>query len=325
MKNYTVKRYFPEDYSQWNAFVSHAKNATFLFQRDFMEYHSDRFSDFSLLVFEDEKLVAILPANREGAVVYSHQGLTYGGFVFEANVKMKTTLDVIREVLKFLKEQQIQSVQLKTIPGIYCDYFSEEIDYACFLMQAKLIRRDCLSVIDLSGPVSFTKTRKESIRRGKKNELEIREELRFELFWQEILQPNLLKKHHAKPVHTAAEIQKLQASFPQNIRHFNVYHQNKIVAGTTVFVTKNVAHPQYISGNDDNNELGSLDYLYDYLIQDVFKDKKYFDFGPSHEQNGKKINEGILFWKNSFGAKITVQDFYEIETSNYHLLENILI
>ena len=325
MKNYTVKRYLPEDYTLWNAFVSHAKNATFLFQRDFMEYHSDRFSDFSLMVFEGEKLISVIPANRAGAVVYSHQGLTYGGFVFEANVKMKTALAAIREVLEFLHKQQIDSLQLKTIPAMYCDYFSEEINYACFLMSAKLVRRDCLSVIDLSTPLSFTKTRKESIRRGKKNDLEIREDLQFELFWNDILQPNLIKKHNAKPVHSLAEIQKLQKSFPQNIRHFNVYHQNKIVAGTTVFVTGNVAHPQYISGNDNNNELGSLDYLYDYLIQDVFNDKKYFDFGPSHEQNGTKINDGILFWKNSFGAKITVQDFYDIPTSNYHLLENILI
>jgi hypothetical protein len=61
------------------------------------------------------------------------------------------------------------------------------------------------------------------------------------------------------------------------------------------------------------------------LITEVFKEKIYFDFGPSQEQNGKKINEGILFWKESFGAKTTVQDFYEVKTANYLLLENVLI
>ena len=153
----------------------------------------------------------------------------------------------------------------------------------------------------------------------------IKEELEFDLFWNDILKPNLDKKHQAKPVHSAEEIIKLQQSFPDNIRHFNVYHNHKIVAGTTVFVTDRVAHPQYISGNEQKNVLGSLDFLYHHLITEVFKDKIYFDFGPSHEDNGKKINEGILFWKESFGAKTTVQDYYEVATANYTLLENVLL
>ena len=28
-----------------------------------MEYHSDRFTDYSLMVYEDQKLIAIMPAN----------------------------------------------------------------------------------------------------------------------------------------------------------------------------------------------------------------------------------------------------------------------
>ena len=83
MKNYTVRRYSSEYFELWNAFISIAKNATFLFHRDFMEYHSDRFQDFSLLVFEGEKLMSVLPANRVGDTVFSHQGLTYGGLVLD--------------------------------------------------------------------------------------------------------------------------------------------------------------------------------------------------------------------------------------------------
>jgi hypothetical protein len=80
VKNYTVRRYQKSDYLHWNTFVSKAKNATFLLHRGFMDYHKDRFEDYSLMVFENEKLVAVLPANRVDGCVYSHQGLTYGGF-----------------------------------------------------------------------------------------------------------------------------------------------------------------------------------------------------------------------------------------------------
>ena len=325
MKNYSVKLYTSEDYAIWNNFVSTAKNATFLFHRDFMEYHSDRFQDFSLLVFEVDKLVSILPANKVGETVFSHQGLTYGGFVFDNKIKLGEVIAITKDVLAFLNSVDITKFQLKLIPSIYTDYFSEEIEYVMFLANAKLIRRDCLSVIDLTKPFVLSKTRKESIRRGEKNNLVIKEELKFDLFWNEILIPNLAKKHNSKPVHTIDEISNLQQKFPINIRHFNVYNNDKIVAGTTVFITDKVVHPQYISGNEQKNELGSLDFLYNYLIFQVFAAINFFDFGPSHEENGMKINEGILFWKESFGAKTTVQDYYEVRTSDYHLIENVML
>lgn len=325
MKNYFIRRYTLEDYAIWNNFVSSAKNATFLFHRDFMEYHSDRFQDFSLLVFDEDKLISVLPANRVGETIFSHQGLTYGGFVFDSKIKLGEVIAITKAVLEYLHDNKISTFQLKLIPSIYTTFFSEEIEYALFLANAKLIRRDALSVIDLTKPFAVTKTRKESIRRGEKNSLVIKEELKFELFWNEILIPNLDKKHEAKPVHSLTEIIDLQQKFPENIRHFNVYHEGKIVAGTTVFITDKVAHPQYISGNEQKNELGSLDFLYSYLITKVFKDKDFFDFGISHEQNGKKINQGLLFWKETFGTKITVQNFYEVKTSDYHLLENIML
>lgn len=325
MKNYTVRKYVPEDYSKWNAFISKAKNATFLFHRDFMEYHQDRFQDFSLVILKDQNWVGVIPANRVEDTVFSHQGLTYGGLVINEKIKLGEVIDISKDVFKYLYDGNIKTFQIKLMPSMYQIYFSEEINYMLFLANAKLIRRDSLSVIDLTKPYTIIKSRRQSIRRSEVNNLEIKEEPEFDLFWNKILMPNLEKKHKVKPVHSLEEIKKLHLLFPEKIRHFNVYYEGEIVAGTTVFVTQNVAHPQYISGNEDKNELGSLDVLYHHLIATVFKDKNFFDFGISNEQQGKKINKGLLFWKESFGAKTTVQDFYEVETANYSLLENILI
>lgn len=325
MKNYTVKQYNKHYFEQWNAFVEKAKNATFLFHRDFMEYHSDRFDDFSLIVFDEkDNLVSIIPANRVEETVYSHQGLTYGGFVFTAKTKLSQAIEIVKSVLKYLSENNISKLNIKQIPSIYCDLPSDEMEYISFLLEAKLIRKDSLSVIDFKNKLKYTQTRNESINRGNKNNLEIREENNFELFWNEILIPNLSKKHNAKPVHTIEEITFLKNKFPENILHFNVYDNNKIVAGTTVFLSKNIAKPQYISGNESKNELGSIDFLYDYLIE-KFNYKNFFDFGPSNENESKNIKEGILFWKESFGARTIVQNFYQIETMNFVKLDNILL
>ena len=290
-----------------------------------MNYHSDRFHDYSLLVFDDEILVAILPANKVENVVFSHQGLTYGGLVLSEKSKLSNVILMFKSVLKFLNDSAVERLIIKTIPSFYCSNFSDELEYCLFLSQAKLTRRDSLSVIDLTKPYFISKTRKESINRGKKNGLVIKEETKFELFWNEILIPNLDKKHQVTPVHSAAEMTLLQSRFPNNIRHFNVYENDKIVAGTTVFINNHVVHPQYISGNAKKNELGSLDFLYHYLISDVFKDKLIFDFNNSNEALGTKLNEGLLFWKESFGAKTVIQNFYDVATQNYQLLESVLI
>ena len=324
MKKYLVRQYQTTDFEVWNAFISVAKNATFLFHRNFMEYHKDRFEDCSLMVFDENKLVAVLPANRVEDIVYSHQGLTYGGLVLGYSEKLSQTISIFRSILFFLNESKIEKLIIKSMPSFYCNCFSEELDYCLFIANSKTIRVDSLSTIDLTKPFFFNRSRRKNILRGKRNDLVIKEELEFDLFWNEILIPNMNKKHGVKPVHTSLEIGLLQKHFPNNIRHFNVYHNDKIVAGTTVFIADNVVHPQYISGNSDKNELGSLDFLYNQLITHVFKDKNFFDLGISNEDQGTKINEGLLFWKETFGAKTVVQRFYEVDTKNYYLLDTVL-
>jgi len=325
LKKYHVQKYKSENYVEWNEFVVNSKNATFLFHRDFMEYHQHRFEDFSLLIFDDnQNLKAILPANKLEDVVYSHQGLTYGGLVVNQKTKLQEVIEITFNLLRFLNENEISTLNLKQLPSFYTKFPSEEMEYLSFILNAKLIRRDSLSVLDLKTDYNFSKDRKQAINRGVKNGLIVKEESTFETFWNKILIPNLKQKHGAKPVHSLDEITFLKSKFPNNIRQFNVYKGDKIVAGTTIFIYDNVAKPQYISGNSDKNELGSLDFLYDFLIKE-FKHKSYFDFGPSNEENGRKIKEGILFWKESFGARTMIQNFYEIETKNFSLLEKVLL
>ncbi|AIG30619.1 hypothetical protein IA01_09140 [Flavobacterium psychrophilum] len=325
MIDYSVRPYQTKDYTLWNTFINEAKNATFLFHRDFIEYHKDKFDDFSLMVFCKEKLVAVLPANKIEDAVFSHQGLTYGGLVYSDKLKLATVLTIFQTVLRFLKNSNINTVNIKTIPAIYHTKPAEELLYALFLVDAKLHRRDSLSVINLPNNSHYSTIRKRGIQKGFSNDLVIKEVNLFTSFWEEILIPNLEQRHSAKPIHTLTEIESLQAKFPKNIRQFNVYYDNKIVAGTTIFESNQVAHAQYISANERKNELGSLDFLFHYLMTTVFKNKKHFDFGISNENLGKKLNNGLSYWKESFGASTIVQDFYEAKTSNYILLDNVII
>ena len=49
--------YTNEYKSQWNQVVEQADNGHFMIDRDYMEYHSDRFEDASYIVFKKNKLL----------------------------------------------------------------------------------------------------------------------------------------------------------------------------------------------------------------------------------------------------------------------------
>jgi len=325
MNDYKVVKYTSVHYLEWNSFVSQSKNGTFLFHRDFMEYHKDRFEDFSLLIYIKNKLVALLPANKVGDVIYSHQGLTYGGLLLGDTTKFKTVLLLFQTLLKYFDSEGFYALKIKVIPNIYVKQPNDELLYILFLLQATLLKRDSLSVLNLKDRPKLSSDRKAGGKRGFKNGLVIKEVDTFDEFWNEILVRNLENKHQVLPVHTLKEIEFLKSKFPKNIRQFNVYNKEQIVAGTTIFETEQVAHSQYISGNENKNRLGSLDFLHLHLIETVFKDKKYFDFGISNENMGLHVNQGLQYWKEGFGARMVTQDFYEIKTKNYNLLNDVLV
>ncbi len=323
MEDYRVIKYSFSNYVTWNDFVSKSKNATFLFHRDFMEYHQDRFEDFSLLIYKKDKLVALLPANKKGNEIYSHQGLTYGGFVLPNKISFQIVLEAVYEALKFFAERDIEKFIIKQLPKIYYSRPSDEMDYFLFILNSKLVRRDVSMVIPLNQNVTFSKLRNRLIKRAQKAELNFKLERDMTSFWNEILIPNLKTKYGVSPVHSLEEITLLKEKFPNNIKQYNVSLENELLAGCTIFETKNVAHVQYISTKKEEN-IGALDFLMNQLIFQVYKDKKYFDFGISNENEGRNINEGLLNWKQSFGASTIVHDFYEIEVANYTLLKSVM-
>ena len=61
----SVEIYSPELKARWDEVVRGSRNGTFLHLRDYMDYHSHRFSDMSLVAMRDGKPLAVLPACRE--------------------------------------------------------------------------------------------------------------------------------------------------------------------------------------------------------------------------------------------------------------------
>ncbi len=129
---------------EWDAFVQNSKNGTFLLERRFMDYHADRFSDCSLMLYDDDELIGLFPANwvEEEHTVWSHQGLTYGGLITTLETTQKSVLQMMQAVmLWYIDYLQASRMVYKPIPYIYSECGAEEDLYALFRAGAKLKTR----------------------------------------------------------------------------------------------------------------------------------------------------------------------------------------
>ena len=100
----TVKRYEARDKEAWDRFVRASKNHLFMFERDYMDYHRDRFFDHSLMFYREDELIAVLPACEKDCVLFSHAGLTYGGFITNEKMKQHIMNECFEELKAVLKD-----------------------------------------------------------------------------------------------------------------------------------------------------------------------------------------------------------------------------
>ena len=298
---------------EWNRFVAASKNGTFLFDRRFMDYHSDRFSDHSLMCYRDGRLYALLPANEKGDTLVSHGGLTYGGLVTDSRCSAKGVLDAFTAINRYLRDNGFRHVVYKAIPWIYHQLPAEEDLYALTAVcHARLTIRDISSTIVGTRRLKFAESRRSGLRKAQKAGLRFRESTNVDDFWP-ILNDNLNEKYAVHPVHTADELRLLRSRFPEQIKLWLVLDGEPPVGGTLLFLTPQVLHTQYISATPYGKQHGAIDLLFDHLINHVYADYPYIDFGKSTVSDSADLNQQLIFQKEGFGARAVCYDTYEYD------------
>lgn len=295
----------------WNIFNKDSKNGLFMFNRDYMDYHSDRFTDHSLMFYEDSKLIALLPINIKDDVLYSHQGLTFGGFIVDENMKQGKMLECFEVLKEYMQENCFEKLIYKSTPYIYHKIPAQEDLYALFKNNAKLFRIDCSTTIDLQNILKMSDLRKRCIKKAQNNKVEITLSEDFEAFVM-LLNSVLQKQHGVNAVHSAEELKLLCSRFPQNIKLFVAKFNKEIIAATLLFIYDDLVHTQYLAANEKAREIGALDLLIKTLIDEFAKSKKYFDFGISTENGGQFLNQGLISQKEGFGGRTIVHNIFEV-------------
>jgi hypothetical protein len=319
---YQVTQYSARLADDWNQFVKHSRNSTFLFDRDFMDYHADRFQDHSVIVSEDNgNIVACFPANEKDGIIYAHQGLSYGGLVQGIDDKLETTLLLWYSILEYYAMHNIEEVVYKHFPSLYNAQHIHDTEYAMFLLNAELVRRDTTFVIDFDQRIKIAKNYKRQSIKAEKAGYQCQFTDDYEGFWDKILVPNLKEKFGLTPVHSLEEILLLKHKFKNEINLYGVYGPNKeLIGGTVLFDCGHVRHCQYIASVEEARASGAHNLLFADLINHSDGEFRLFDFGIANEKEGRRLNYGLANWKQRMGGRAMTHDFYKISTAQANLL-----
>lgn len=305
-----VRRFAPSLSDDWASVLHHSRNGVFLFERDYMEYHSDRFTDFSAVAYFEGSPVAILPASIDMSTghAYSHAGLTFGGVVVTKELRGDISISAVHAILDALKTWGANRLTLKLLPPVFASYPSSEIDYALWLRNFSLVRKDLSSVLPLEDRLDFNRLKIRSAAKAKKMGVFVSngEVAAFHRMLSSVLN----SQHGVAPVHSLLDLQLLISRFPDKIVLRSAVLKDEVIAGTLVFKYGHVWHTQYLANSDEGRKMGALDLVISSLIVEATEvGAKYLSFGISTDDSGRSLNTGLLWQKESYGARSIVHDF----------------
>lgn len=314
--------YQPQDRHDWNAFVAAARNGVFLFDRDYLEYHADRFEDASIMVRERRRneLMAVLPANRCTVAgeswLNSHGGLTFGGLVMHPKLAGAAVPVLLEQLLAWLSAQGISGLNYRPVPHIFHQLASEDDLYALHHLGGRLVGVQLSSTIDLQRPCPASGRRSKAARNAQRAGV-VTDASTLAAFWP-LLEQTLQRRHGVMPVHTLAEIQLLASRF-DCIQCVGACRPSDgdagLLAGALLYHYAGVTHTQYLAASAEGYRVSAMNAVIEHVIELARqRQDRWLSFGVSTSDGGRVLNEGLLEFKEVFGARSTILQTYEIRT-----------
>ena len=308
-----AKRYETSDSQDWDQFVKKSKIDTILFRRSFMDYHKDRFKDYSLICVDEQssKIVGLFPANVvNDKHIVSHQGLTFGGLICE-DLKTAKLFSIISEIVRYYKDEGLKSIKVTVPPNFVNPKQNAMCKYALYQHQFQLSYRDLTSVIDLRSPVTLNSNKKRNIKKAKSNNISIDNNVPISEAY-EIIFASLNERYSTVPTHSFGEISKLLAANAESISIFGARtNDESLCAVCIVFESESSVHTQYLAASKEGLSIGALDLLTFNLATNIFSHHSYMSLGTSSEEG--KINAGLMLSKEGLGATCHEIDTYLLQ------------
>jgi len=193
----------------WDKIVDESDNGTIFHKQKFLSYHpSDRFINKSIIIYKNNKPLALLPAtvlNRNGKkVLSSHGGASYGGFVYKTDLNFQEAFQMVDVLSDYAKELKVDAIQLTPPPMIYQTKYSNYIDFALIKNNFTYLKREISSVVQLDIPKdelagTYRAEARTALKKAQKMGVEIVECEKFADYY-EILKKNLKMRHNVTPL-----------------------------------------------------------------------------------------------------------------------------
>lgn len=313
---FQIRPYSGADAAMWNDFVAKARNSTFLFNRSYADYHSDRFKDASLIITRGDKIAALFIASGNGDIISAHGGLTYGGLILPlSGTTAPDVVEIMEEIARYYRHGGYRKLIYKHIPQIYCTSGADDPVYALFRLGAQISEVNLSTAINLTdpqAPAPNPKTRRRAAH-ALRDGLTVSQSADYGSFWA-MLTETLRSRHNASPVHSLDEIELLASRFPDNIKLYTVTDPaGNLLAGSVLYISDRVVHAQYTASTPMGRDMGAVHLLY-LEIRRLFTGRQgYLDFGISNEDHGLILNSGLIDQKWNYGARPVAHYIFSLD------------
>ncbi|MBF1246402.1 MAG: GNAT family N-acetyltransferase [Lautropia mirabilis] len=336
---YRIRPYTAADRPAWNDFIRRSRNGVFLFQREYMDYHADRFEDASVIVESAQgtpRIVAVLPANRrhapDGDHCVTHGGLTFGGLVMDEKLGGAQVLAVMEQLAAWLAGRNFVQLHYKATPHLYHRLPSEDDLYALHRLGAHTTQVLLSSTLDLQRQAPTSSQKNHALNLAKRAGIDVGRCRRAD-YWP-LLNQTLQSRHGVGPVHTLAEIERLAGAFTQlevlgawqrpsdgapanqghdphataDVAALPVKPEScSLHAGIVLYHYTGVTHTQYLASAPEGFETRAQHAILELAIEAArARGQRWFSFGTSTTEGGAVLNEGLLRHKEMFGARSTI-------------------
>ncbi len=317
-----VKKYGKQNKEEWEQFVLASNNGTIFHTRKFLSYHpADRFKDNSLLFMEKNNIIAVLSAAEIEKdfkkTLISHQGASYGGFVYKDNLSIKDAFLMTESLIDYGKNNFFDKIIITHSPFVYQKRYSNYVDFALIRDGFKYLKREVSSVISLDVSEDnvlslFKQEARTATRRAEKLGVQIRNSNDFDDYYR-ILKKNLEMRHNVKPAHSLEDLIKLKKLFPDKIQLIGAYLKDKMIAGVVNFYcNEKVVLVFYISNIMEYQNYRAVNLLFFEIIKDAIKrGMSFLDFGLFTVN--MEPNWGLGKFKENFGARGIFRDTFYLE------------
>ena len=128
-----------------------------------------------------------------------------------------------------------------------------------------------------------------------------------------VLEADVLRARHGVNPCNPRRMLLLVTRFPGAIRLFTARLEGRLLAGVLIYASSRVAHAQYMAASPEGAACGALDGVVAHVLDVAYPDIAFVDFGISTERDGTHLNEGLIGYKESCGARGIAYDTYELD------------